>query len=429
MVAPAKSKSGAKYLEETAELAKTSPKEAIARYEEILRQPVSGSSVQEAEALQTRETALVKLGELYRDTKSANELAALIRGAPTYLANTSKAKTAKIIRSLLDVFADIPDSLSLQVAVCKESIKWATDEKRIFLRQSLETRLAALYHENKMHAEALNLTGALLKELKRLDDKNVLMEVQLLESKAHHALNALPKSRAALTSARTSANSIYCPPHMQAALDLQSGILHAEEKDFKTAYSYFYETLESFSTQEDKRAIQALKYMLLCKIMLNLSSDVNAIVNSKLALRYAGPEVEAMRAIASAHQNRSLLEFEQCWTKYRKEIDDDPIIHHHLTELYDTLFEQNLLRIIEPFSRVEIAHVAKLIKLPTSTVETKLSQMILDKVFYGILDQGAGCLEVFDETEADKTYEATLDTIKNMGNVVESLYEKAAQLT
>ncbi|KAI8591561.1 PCI domain-containing protein [Geranomyces variabilis] len=421
---------GPRDLVEIEELANTKPADAIARYEHLLAQTApAGGAALDAESLQTRETALVKLGELYRDAKAADKLAALVRGAPTYLANTSKAKTAKIIRSLLDIFSEVPDSLPLQVAVCKESIQWATDEKRIFLRQSLETRLAGLYHENKMHADALVLTGQLLKELKRLDDKNVLMEVQLLESKAHHALNALPKSRAALTSARTSANSIYCPPHMQAQLDLQSGILHAEEKDFKTAYSYFYETLESFSTQEDKRAVQALKYMLLCKIMLNLSSDVNAIVNSKIGLRYAGPQVDAMRAIASAHQNRSLLEFEQCWTKYKEEIVNDPIIHRHLTTLYDTLFEQNLLRIIEPFSRVEIAHVAKLVNLPTPTVENKLSQMILDKVFHGILDQGAGCLEVFDESAVDKTYEATLDTIKNMGNVVESLYEKAAQLT
>lgn len=73
-----------------------------------------------------------------------------------------------------------------------------------------------------------------------------------------------------MTSARTAANSIYCPPYLQAQLDLQSGILHAEDKDYVTAYSYFYETFENLTQQDDPKALLALKYMLLCKVMLNL---------------------------------------------------------------------------------------------------------------------------------------------------------------
>lgn len=209
---------------------------------------------------------------------------------------------------------------------------------------------------------------------------------------------------------------------------MQSGILHAEEKDYKTAFSYFYETLENYSSQDDSRAVLALKYMLLCKIMLNLSEDVHGIVHGKLALRYQGVEIDAMRAVATAHQNRSLVEFEQALLKYKNELGNDPIIRTHLAALYDTLLEQNLLRVIEPYSRVEISHIAQLVKLPTGQVESKLSQMILDEVFQGVLDQGAGCLEVFSVIKTDKTYESALETIKAVGNVVESLYEKAAKL-
>src|SRR5690606_2587396 len=108
-------------------------------------------------------------------------------------------------------------------------------------------------------------------------------------------------SRAALTSARTSANSVYCPPLMQARLDMQSGILHTEDGDHGTAYSYFIEALEGFSSQEeDAQATRALKYMLLSKIMLNLTDDVDTILLSKNALKYAGRDIDAMKAVSRA---------------------------------------------------------------------------------------------------------------------------------
>ncbi|KAI7891645.1 PCI domain-containing protein [Mucor mucedo] len=398
--------------------------QAISTYRAILAEPASTE-----ELLKEQEYALSKLGQLYRDLHLPQELAELIRSSRPFMLTMAKAKTAKLTRSLIDYFGDIPNCLPLQIELCKENIEWCVQEKRLFLKQALETRLVALYLDNKMYHESLNLISYLLKELKRLDDKMVLVEVQLLESRVCHALRNLPKARAALTSARTSANSIYCPPLLQAALDMQSGILHAEEKDYKTAYSYFYETFEGYSSQEDSNAILALKYMLLCKIMLNLTEDVHSIIGGKIALKYAGVEIEAMKAVAHAHKNRNLQEFETTLATYTNELNNDPIIRTQLAALYDTLLEQNLVRIIEPFSRVEISHIADMVKLPTQQVEAKLSQMILDKKFHGILDQGAGCLIVFDEPEEDKTYETAVETLKQVDKVVSSLYQKAAKLS
>lgn len=62
-------------------------------------------------------------------------------------------------------------------------------------------------------------------------------------------------------------------------------------------------------------------------------------------------------------------------SSYKAQLEGDPIVHTHLTSLYGTLLEQNLVRLLEPFSRVEIAHIAELIKLPQGQVEHKLSQV------------------------------------------------------
>merc|ERR1719411_538492 len=132
-----------------------------------------------------------------------------------------------------------------------------------------------------------------------------------------------------------------------------------------------------------------------------------------------------MKQIATASQKRSLADFQKILVEHKKELQDDAIIRAHLDSLYDHLLEQNLCRLIEPFSKVQVAHIASLIKLPNDVVEKKLSQMILDKKFIGILDQGTGVLIVFDETPVDKTYTASLDTIANLGKVVDALYNKA----
>ncbi|KKY17741.1 putative 26s proteasome non-atpase regulatory subunit 11 [Phaeomoniella chlamydospora] len=412
-------------IEEAKRVASKNPTEAEVIYKDILSKGPGSSDA----ALRDYEGALVGLGELYRDTKNISELAELLKTSRSTLSSFAKAKTAKLVRQLLDYFSAIPNSLETQIVVTKSCIEWAVSEKRSFLRQNLETRLVSLYMQKQSWYDSLTLINSLLRELKRLDDKLVLVEVQLLESQVYHALTNQPKARAALTSARTSAASVYTPPLLQAGLDMQSGMLHAEDKDFNTAFSYFIEALEGYHSQDETaKATSALQYMLLCKIMLNLVDDVTSLLNSKQAQKYAGTNLEAMKAVARAHANRSLEEYEQALSNYRYELGSDVFIRNHLRRLYDAMLEQNLIKVIEPFSRVEIDHIAKMVGLDTQQVERKLSQMILDKVIVGVLDQGAGCLIIFEEAERDTGYDAALETIGKLSSVVDVLYTNQASL-
>jgi len=385
------------------------------------------------EILRDQEANILQLGEKLREEGKSKEMTELIQKVRHFLRFMSKAKAAKLVRGLVDLFLEMERSDprgDREVQLCKECIEWAKEEKRTFLRQSLESRLVGLYFETERYQEALALGSALLKELKKLDDKNLLVEVQLLESKTYHALGNLPKARAALTSARTTANSIYVPPRVQAQLDLQSGILHAsEERDFKTAFSYFYEAFEQYDSVEDKFALTALKYMLMSKIMLRTPEEVHNIVSGKLALKYSGADIEAMKLVAQASKNRSLADFQSTVGKYSKELKGDKIVARHLDTLYQTMLEQNLCRIIEPYSRVQVKFVAEKIDLPEPEVEKKLSQMILDKKFQGILDQETRVLIIFEESERDETYDNVIETVGAMSKVVDRLYQAAQKLT
>merc|ERR1711967_210261 len=132
----------------------------------------------------------------------------------------------------------------------------------------IENKLADILFNSGMFQDALVVLKKLMYELKRKEDKQLLVESQLVESKVYHALENLPKAKAALTAVKTTANSIYVVPLLQAEIDLMSGLIACDEKDYTTAYSYFYETFEGYRTMnQTESAGHAFKFMLFSKIM------------------------------------------------------------------------------------------------------------------------------------------------------------------
>ena len=51
------------------------------------------------------------------------------------------------------------------------------------------------------------------------------------------------------------------------------------------------------------------------------------------------------------------FDFWQALSEFHVELVEDPIIKAHLESLYDTMLEQNLCRIIEPYSRVQVYRI------------------------------------------------------------------------
>lgn len=267
--------------------------------------------------------------------------------------------------------------------------------------------------------------------MKKLDDKNMLVEIQLIESQVYHSLHNIPKSKSALTSVKTAGTSIYVVPVLQAQIDLQSGIISAEEKDFNTAYSYFYESFEGFNSLQDHESAQkSLKYMLMSKIMNKMAEDALNIINSQITLKYQGRQLDCMREIAKAVKDQNLLAFEKAKAEYESEISSDAnVLEIHVKALYSSLLEDNLMKIIEPYSEVQLDFIADKIRLPIHTVQTTLSGMILDEKIEGTLDQGRGCLVMFEEQDSNNMkFEHTVGIFDNLSNVIDAFYEKTKKV-
>lgn len=410
--------------------------------QQVMESPKSGPK-----AIQIKERAVYDLTRAYCADQQYSAIVQFLEES-AFFREVTKAKCAKVVRQVLDIVISLaPKAYDMQREICEKIVAWCQREKRTFLRQRVEAKLASILFHQNLFNHALTLIDRLLSELKKIDDKQLLVETHLMESKIHFGLRNVPKAKAALTASRTAANAIYVAPNLQASIDTMSGTIHTEEGDYNTAHSYFLEAFEQLDQMNEQgQAVICLKYMMLCHILdsltktLKLSAkgaigtdkisplDATSLLTSKQAIKYASRDLEAMTAIGKAAAQRSLNDFEAVLKEYANELQQDLLIKHHLHILQEQLLESNLIRIMEPYSCVELRHIADLMELPLPVVEKKLSQMILDRKFQGILDQGKGQLVVYEEGEKDRAMEKGLEVLENMDEVVTTLFQRYKSL-
>lgn len=374
--------------------------------------------------LRVKETACYHLAKIYVEANAAEKLCALFLEMRPLMSLITRARTAKITRKLIDAVGAIPNTLDLQEKMCLETIQWCEAEQRTFLRHRVETKLSHCYLQAGKYSKCIEILTRLIKAVKQLDDKLLLVELYYLEASVYFQTSNMPKAKAALTGARTAANAVHCPPVLQADIDVLAGAIHLEDGDSATAYSYFYEPFEAYNAADEyNKALKALVYLMLSQVLSGHPKDAIGMAKQQAYLAYVGQRpVDAIVAIARAVEGRDLAAFVSALKEYADVLGKgDTVLRRHTEKLYHQLVEGNLQKLLEPYSHIQIAYVAELIRLPVETVAAKLCEMVLDKKIRGCIHQERGVLELFLDPEEAEIY-------KHGDNVFENLMKVASLL-
>ena len=150
--------------------------DAIKTYEEIIRFPLAVPDEVTDEAVKAKETATYRLAGIYKEKGLVDELIQLQKDLLPLFIDIPKSKTAKIIRTLFDLTTKIEGRNHALVDLCKYIIEWCEKESRSFLRMRIENKLAELYFKLERFHDSLTLLNKLLYELKKKEDKMLLVE-------------------------------------------------------------------------------------------------------------------------------------------------------------------------------------------------------------------------------------------------------------
>lgn len=293
-------------------------------------------------------------------------------------------------------------------------IKWAENKKT--LKIELKCNQIRLFLRSGMFGECLAKIKEVSVDLKKYDDTKNLIELYIYESQAYYDLQDYARARASLTSARALFVSSSCPYGQQAQIDMLNGMYLCDDHAYSTAVSYFMESLEGF--MQDKNTDMAkiiLRYLILCKIMNpyfktregddeRTETEIGVILNSKHAKGLKDDEyVKLLVSIADVCIKRDLHQYNEILVSRKVMIESDAFIFRHLCCLYDVLFENNILKIIEPYSHVKIKFIAEKMKFEEGIIETQLRKLILEKSINGVLDHVSQCLILINENN-DNTH-------------------------
>jgi len=164
------------------------------------------------------------------------------------------------------------------------------------------------------------------------------------------------------------------------------GKMYMARGEYDTAYFRFKESFMAFNNSASDRRIPLLKYMILAA-MLHTGEALNVFGENETLVFKDNRSIQPMALLLNAYEQDDVLTCERIIGQHKREITGDPFIATYIQSMLMTIRGQVLLNKIQPYNRLKISFLSKLINLPCDEVEDLIIAMILDDKINGKLDQ------------------------------------------
>ncbi|POY74004.1 hypothetical protein BMF94_2815 [Rhodotorula taiwanensis] len=216
-------------------------------------------------------------------------------------------------------------------------------------------------------------------------------------------------------------------PRIQGVIRECGGKMYMSEKDWTKAQVDFFEAFKAYDEAGSPQRIQVLKYLVLAHMLTE--SEIDPFDSQETKPYKSDREIAAMQALVQAYQDRNVHEAEKILRTNRETIMDDPFIRGYIDDVLRSLRTQWILEIIKPYTRIEIAYLARQLGIPDAQVEEIVVALILDEKILGRIDQTTGRLELDRHTAVEtRRYQALDRWTSQLTSLHSQLLAKASQV-
>merc|ERR1712154_130503 len=166
----------------------------------------------------------------------------------------------------------------------------------------------------------------------------------------------------------------------------------------------FFEAFKNYDESGSPRRTTCLKYLVLANMLMK--SGINPFDSQE----------------AKPYKN----EFEKILKVNRQTIMNDPFIREHIEDLLRNIRTQVLIKLIKPYTRIQIQFISGELNIESGDVESLLVSCILDNTINGRIDQVSGVLELDASNEGTARYTALDKWNTQLNNLQKLVVNKMA---